>query len=115
MADSENSTALPDDGDAELLRLGAAHQVMLRQYEENDPDDTPASELHMNALMALETRIAAIPATTPAGLVVRLWVLWSWECTENGVLFTGPTAEASDKEHLAWGLLQDARRLVAGT
>lgn len=114
MADSEITTPAPEEGDAELLRLGVEHKAMLRQYEARDyGDETPASDRFLEALVTLENRIAAIPATTVAGMGVRLWVLWSWHCTEPGVLFKDPTAEASSEEQLVWGLIQDAERVAA--
>ncbi|MBP2310741.1 hypothetical protein [Azospirillum soli] len=105
---------MPEEGDAELLRLGKRHLNLLRRYEARDfGEDTRANDRFMGRLMKLENQIAAIPATTLAGLTVRLWMLWSWEATEPGVLFTGPTPEASEKAHLAWGLIKDAERVAA--
>ena len=117
MADPETTTpapegAVPGDGDAELLRLGVWHQAMLHRYEGRSPG-APSDQSHMDAMLTLEGRIAALPATTLAGMIVRLRVMWSWECTEDGRIFAGPSTEADKVERLAWSLLQDAERMAA--
>ncbi len=62
----------------------------------------------------LEDRIAAIPAQTMAGMAVRLWVLWSYQCKNEQHLFTGPEDDALFADKLTWGILHDAERLAGG-
>lgn len=56
----------------------------------------------------IETRIAALPAHTAAGLMARLRVLWHMIQAEPGQLFTEPSADARPELRLAWGVLADA-------
>lgn len=60
----------------------------------------------------IETRIAALPAHTAAGLVARLRVLWHMIQTEPGQLFTEPSADAQPELRLAWSVLADAGRIA---
>ena len=113
MADSETITSPLSGGDAELLCLHAQHMDALGRYDAEDfGDDTPENARFMDDMAALENRIAATPATTLAGLGVRLWVLRSWLNPEPGV-FTGPSARADKEVKLVWGVLKDAERLQA--
>ena len=113
MADSETITSPPSGGDAELLCLHAQHMDALRRYDAEDfGADTPENARFMDGMVDLEDRIAAVPAAMLAGLLVRLWVLWSWLNAEPGV-FTGPSERADKEARLVWGVLQDAARLQA--
>ena len=113
MADSENTTILPDDSDAELLRLGQEYMAMLKRYVEKDWDPRPGSEPFLDAMNDLETRIAAIPAQTVAGMAVRLRVLWTMHANEEGELLGGPKEHRLFADKLVWDILQDAERIAA--
>ncbi|MCW2245142.1 hypothetical protein M2352_000733 [Azospirillum fermentarium] len=60
----------------------------------------------------IETRIAALPAHTPASLVARLRVLWRMVQDEPGQLFTEPSDDAPPERRLIWSVLADAERIA---
>ena len=119
MADSETTTPLPENRDAELLRLGRRHMALMRVYAASEDlfaEDAPdvAMDAITARLLELENRIAHLPAHTLPGIRVRLWALWSLYRSELSILFTGPKPEdASAEALLIWGVLQDAERLLA--
>ena len=114
MADSESSTILPDGSDAELIRLGEEYKELLRMWHTSSFDKTSPEDRFLESMLALEDRIAAMPARTLPGVAVRLWALWGNQCKDERYLFTGlPEAEADFKDRLVWGVLQDVERLAA--
>jgi hypothetical protein len=60
----------------------------------------------------IETRIIALPAYTPSGLVTRLRVLWRMAQSEPGQLFGKPAEDAPLELQLTWGVLADAERIA---
>ncbi|MBP2316883.1 hypothetical protein [Azospirillum soli] len=103
------------EDDTTLLRLGAEHGALLDAYRtlcRTPPAaDEPLDRL-ANTLNDMEERIAAMPAHTPDGLLVRLRTLWTaLDHTDTG-LFRPPGEEDGTTHRLVWGVLQDAGRLA---
>lgn len=117
MADTDPTTPVSGGGedDTALLRLGEEHGALLDAYRAlcrtPPPGDEPLDRL-ANALNDLEERIAALPAHTVDGLVVRLRALWTALDHTDTSLFRPPVEEDGLTHRLVWGVLQDAGRLA---
>ncbi|SMH36119.1 hypothetical protein [Azospirillum agricola] len=113
MADADSSTASPNEQDLELIRLGEAYMVLLRDTHGPSWGLHGATDDQIHRICTMEDRIAETPARTAGGLAVRLFALWSIECERDESLFAGPPEGASITRRLAWGALKDAERLAA--
>lgn len=92
----------PDHPDAALLALGAEHRALIAATHARP--DLPKAK--WRRLFAVEDRICALQAHTPAGLAVQFRVLWDWIVADAAENRHGAQPDSEPSTRLFWSLIQ---------